>query len=383
MTMGKRLDYCGICGSNVKELLTFPEFPFAGKFTKKVCDQPEYIADLSLGICNRCNHVQLITIVEPDFLYTQGYTYRTSKNFLADSNQEVFLEFIKGLYTEKSPTVLDIGCNDLSLLSVMGDYAGYRIGVDPIQSDFIDNHNKIEVHGKFIEEINWSDLQTKPNLIISRHSIEHILDTSKFFDILWNKAEESTLLVFEFPDAEAMINNLRYDQIFHQHIHYFTRDSFTQLINLHGFEVVASKYNTKMWGGSWIIAFRKGNETLSQNILNDKLIVNNYEQFKSKNVIIDDHLIKYSDVYGYGAGQMTPVFAYHLPSKLSSIKLIIDDDYEKDGKYFDFINAKIVHSSKIDLSSSTVFITSIDAATTIINNIAARKIILPNILLTT
>ena len=88
-------------------------------------------------------------------------------------------------------------------------------------------------------------------------------------------------------------------------------------------------------------------------------------------------------MYGYGAGQMTPVFAYHLPSKLSSIKLIIDDDYEKDGKYFDFINAKIVHSSKIDLSSSTVFITSIDAATTIINNIAARKIILPNILLTT
>ena len=94
MIKGKRLDNCGICGSNVKELLTFPEFPFAGRFTKKVCEQPEYIADLSLGICNKCNHVQLITIVEPDFLYTEGYTYRTSKNFLADSNQKVFLEFI-------------------------------------------------------------------------------------------------------------------------------------------------------------------------------------------------------------------------------------------------------------------------------------------------
>lgn len=382
MIMGKRLDQCGICGGSVKELLTFPEFPFAGRFTKKIREQPKYIADLSLGMCNKCNHVQLITIIEPDFLYAKGYTYRTSKNFLTDSNQKVFLEFIKQIWTEESPSVLDIGCNDLSLLNVMSDYVCYRIGVDPMQNDFINNDKKIEVHGKFIEEINWNDFQVKPNLIISRHNIEHIFDTSTFFNILWNKVEKSTLLVFEFPDAEAMVNNLRYDQIFHQHIHYFTRDSFTQLINLHGFEVVASKYNGKMWGGSWIIAFRKGNETTPRTILSDKLIMGNYEQFKSKNASIDDYLVKYSDVYGYGAGQMTPVFAYHLPSKLNSIESIIDDDPEKDGKYFDYIKPKIINSSQIDLVSETVFITSVDATATIVKNITARKIILPNILFT-
>lgn len=382
MIMGKKLDCCGVCGSNVEELLTFPEFPFAGRFAKEAREQPEYIADLSLGICNKCNHVQLITIAEPDFLYTKGYTYRTSRSFLVDSNQKVFLDFVKGIYMEESPVVLDIGCNDLSLLSAINDYAGHRIGVDPIQSDFVDNRNKLEVHGKFIEEINWGDFQTKPNLIISRHNIEHIIDMRSYFDLLWNNTDDSTLLVFEFPDAAAMINNLRYDQIFHQHVHYFTHDSFTQLINLHGFKVMASKYNAKMWGGSWIVAFKKGDETSSNKILNDRLIANNYEQFKAKNVIIDDYLIKHADVYGYGAGQMTPVLAYHLPSKLSSIKSIIDDDPEKDGTYFDYIKPKIVNSSQIDLPSSTVFITSVDATATIIKNITARKIILPNILLT-
>ena len=62
--MGKKFDCCGICGSYVVELLTFSEFPFAGRFTKEAREQPEYIADLSLGICNKCNHVQLITMKE-------------------------------------------------------------------------------------------------------------------------------------------------------------------------------------------------------------------------------------------------------------------------------------------------------------------------------
>ena len=37
--------------------------------------------------------------------------------------------------------MLDIGCNDLSLLNVMSDYAGYRIGIDPIQNNYIDTQN--------------------------------------------------------------------------------------------------------------------------------------------------------------------------------------------------------------------------------------------------
>jgi len=382
MLIEKRFDCCGVCESTVIELLTFSEFPFAGRFTKEAYKQPEYITELSLGICNKCNHLQLLTIADPDVLYTKGYTYRTSKSFLADSNQKTFLNFIKEIFLEEFPVVLDIGCNDLSLLNVMSEYAGYRIGIDPIQSDYIDTQNKIEVHGKYVEKINWNDFQEKPNLIISRHNIEHIIDTRNYFEILRKNIDDSTLLVFEFPDAEAMINNLRYDQLFHQHVHYFTYDSFTQLINLSGFEVVASKYNAKMWGGSWIIAFRKGKETSSVRRLNDTLIINNYKQFKSKNIIIDNYLTQCPDVYGYGAGQMTPILAYHLPSKLSSIEAIIDDDSEKDGTYFDYIKPKIVNSSQIDLASATVFITSVDAAAIITKNITARKVILPNILLT-
>ena len=94
----KRFDSCGVCGSNVKDILNFKDFPFAGKFTKEKCEQPEFIADLSLGMCAKCNHMQVTTIANPEFLYTKGYTYRTSKSFLADSNQKVFLEFINGIY---------------------------------------------------------------------------------------------------------------------------------------------------------------------------------------------------------------------------------------------------------------------------------------------
>ena len=50
------------------------------------------------------------------------------------------------------------------------------------------------MYGKYFEKINWNDFQEKPNLIISRHNIEHILDTHNYFEILLKNIEEHSII---------------------------------------------------------------------------------------------------------------------------------------------------------------------------------------------
>ena len=57
--------------------------------------------------------------------------------------------------------------------------------------------------------------------------------------------DEKTKIFIEIPEASLMIKNLRYDQIFHQHYHYFTLCSKT--VNQQGILFLKS-LNKKYWG---------------------------------------------------------------------------------------------------------------------------------------
>ena len=46
------------------------------------------------------------------------------------------------------------------------------------------------------------------------------------------------MIFIEVPDATTMIKNLRYDQIFHQHYHYFTLNSLKNLATKAGLKVI-------------------------------------------------------------------------------------------------------------------------------------------------
>ena len=73
-----------------------------------------------------------------------------------------------------------------------------------------------------------------------------------------------------------MIKNLRFDQIFHQHYHYFNLNSLNNLIISLGCKIIKKKINTNFWGGSILIAFKKNNS------IKKRKLTNNYSSIKKK-----------------------------------------------------------------------------------------------------
>ena len=106
--------------------------PVAEKYVlKKDIHNKEIVCPLDLYMCLKCGHVQLLDIVEPNFLYSD-YTYSsgTSKG-LVDHFESYANSIIRNFKPDKNSLVVDIGSNDGTLLKFFKKYGLNVLGVDP------------------------------------------------------------------------------------------------------------------------------------------------------------------------------------------------------------------------------------------------------------
>ena len=144
--------------------------------------------------------------------------------------------------------------------------------------------NKIIVIGGYIEEVNLNKIDSNIDAIVSTHNLEHLNDPYKVLKKFVDTYDEKTTFFIEVPDADLMIKNLRFDQVFHQHYHYFNYNSLNNLVKRLGCKIISKDINYKFWGGSLMIAFKK-NKNVKTKLINkfsstNKKIIANIKKFK-------------------------------------------------------------------------------------------------------
>ncbi len=154
--------------------------------------------------------------------------------------------------------VLDLGCNDLYLLSQLKGRADVRIGIDPVwkgrESEREDS--SIVVHGSSIEEFAPTMLPEKPDLVVCRHTLEHIFEPREVLSLLMELAAPDALFIFEVPGFDGLISRFRFDQIFLQHLQYFSRASFLRLLQNVGANFLLRRENYHDWS-AMAVAFTR------------------------------------------------------------------------------------------------------------------------------
>ena len=261
--------------------------------------------------------------------------------------------------------LLEIGCNDIKLIENLKNNFSYLYGIDPIwHKKKAPKGKKINVIGGYVENVNLKKVNKKIDVIVSTHNLEHINDPfdvlKKFID---NFGEDVTFFI-EVPDADLMIKNLRFDQIFHQHYHYFNMNSLQNLTRRLGCKIISKSINYKFWGGSLMVAFKK-NKNISKKISNNskkinKNVISNYKRFKSRLNKLSYKLKNEKNLIGYGAGQMVPSFSYHLNDNLSFLEYIVDDNKNRAHKKYPNLAPKIKYFNKSLIKNKKVLITALD-----------------------
>jgi SAM-dependent methyltransferase len=377
-----RRDRCALCGGGLEAVLDLPGLPLTDTYCREPVENPLPGIDQRLLFCADCGHGQLETQISPQVLYGANYCFRTSTSATARKGTQFFLSVLDAVAPKRRfRCVLDLGCNDLYLLSQLKGRADVRIGIDPVwkgrESEREDS--SIVVHGSSIEEFAPTMLPEKPDLVVCRHTLEHIFEPREVLSLLMELAAPDALFIFEVPGFDGLISRFRFDQIFHQHLQYFSRASFLRLLQNVGANFLLHRENYHDWSAMAVAFTRsRSGDVPPQSAVRPSLeaIQNRYTLFKEQMAATSAVLAALEDskIYGYGAAQMLPVLAYHLETDFSQLIAVLDDDPAKDGLGYWNLPVRVLPPSRApDISEASVVITAIDNVVPIMTKLLANR----------
>ena len=124
---------CIVCKSaEVREFLDLGATSLANKFlTDQELQQKEPIFPLRVGFCENCGHVQLMEHVPPSEMFDHYLYISSMSDTLKTHLQELARVVTERMKLGNGDLVIDVGCNDGTLLAEFNKLAVRSLGVDP------------------------------------------------------------------------------------------------------------------------------------------------------------------------------------------------------------------------------------------------------------
>jgi len=235
---------CLVCGTaEVEMFLDLGSTALANKFlTDAELARPEARYPLRVGFCRACGHVQLTETVPPDAMFTD-YLYVSAAS---DTLREHFDDLSRTLAERHGlgadDLVIDIGCNDGSLLGSFADLGVRTLGVDPAENlAELAKQSGIERYvgffggdtaGEIVER--WGEAA----LITATNTFPHIPDLEGFLKGIDMALVPGGRFVVEAHYLVDLFDQLAFDTVYHEHVSYWALGPMCRLFERHGLQVV-------------------------------------------------------------------------------------------------------------------------------------------------
>jgi hypothetical protein len=225
---------CPACGDQVAVPFMDEELqPLATLAWPNSREEAETMKRLPLAFvrCTGCGHVyntrfryeEVPYSLQPNLMFNRGIGWSKHIEFVCN----LLLEYLPA-----APKIVEIGCGDGQLLAALSQLrpAGTYIGFDPSVTN--SHSGNIELRGELFEpELHLGEL--KPQMLISRHVLEHMVNPLGFLQAISLSARlhrHSTLLYTEVPCIDRVFENVRVEDFYYEHNSHFTTESFHRML---------------------------------------------------------------------------------------------------------------------------------------------------------
>lgn len=207
---------------------------------------------LRLNVCLDCSHAQLSHSLDPDILF-KDYPYMSgvSKTMLEyyDRFAKRISEFIP--FNRAYKRLIDIACNDGSQLDAFKNIGFETFGVDPSNVAEIAREKGHVIYNEYFEgDIGVYDV------LIAQNVLAHVPDPYRFLMDCKGAMDKDSILVIQTSQAN-MIKNHQFDTIYHEHISFFNKRSFSKLFNRVDLEIIDYWFEPDIHGGSDVYVLKK------------------------------------------------------------------------------------------------------------------------------
>jgi len=235
---------CRVCNGPLEEVLDLG-FIHPSDFLLPDQFSPKPSNPLVLARCEICHVVQLLYTTDQDTMY-RNYWYRSGINpSMVNALQDVVDSVLKR-YGRDHGTVIDIGCNDGTMLSMFPDNF-YKIGYDPalnLRKEAEENCNL------FINDYFGAMTMTKEADIVTAIAMFYDLDDPHAFlrDVV-QVLDYKGIFVIQMMDLISMLEANAFDNICQEHLCYYSLLDIDRMLLDYDLEIFDVEYN-KVNGGS-------------------------------------------------------------------------------------------------------------------------------------
>jgi len=235
----KLYNNCRCCdNAKLTTWLSLPQSPVANALFV----EPNYERyPLDLNYCYNCGHLQLAGAPDPDGVFSE-YRYRSGVSNSFKKHFKQYASEVDALFAgNTTKSVLEIGSNDGYLLEQFKELGWSTIGVEPSEY-LIEDHAAKGVDlvtGFFstslVQEKGWTG---KFDLICANNVLAHIPDMLDVVKGISQALVPGGTLVVECGDQSGIISGKYLDNVYHEHIDYYSPYSFSKLLERVGMTVV-------------------------------------------------------------------------------------------------------------------------------------------------
>ncbi len=276
----KRIDVCRLCGSEqLTDVLSLGEQFLASSFVPTNEGNPlaKSRFPLTWTLCDRsknpdaCGLLQLRETVDRDLLYRE-YFYRSATNpMMRDALKEIADEVQKRVSFQPGDAVMDIGCNDGTMLTFFPPSVG-RFGIDPaknipalpgldpaikIRTDYFSKAVAMEVSGGI----------QKFKAITSIAMFYDLNDPHAFVADVKDILHSEGVWCIQLSYLSDIIQNMNFFDICHEHLLYYSLGTLRTLLGMHDLEVVDASTNPVNGGSLRVfVKHRKDGLVVSPNV---------------------------------------------------------------------------------------------------------------------
>ena len=345
---------CRVCGSATTPVIDFGEMPIANHFVKDR-NKDTYRFTLAASLCEICHLFQLDNQPRAELMFHQNYPFftglsSTMVSHFKDMVNEALEEVFKPI---SNIQVMEIGCNDGTLLLNFARSGINHLGIDP-------SANVVEVARKkgVNAQVDFFGYETAQriksisgefDLILAANVICHIPDMNDFAKAIEHLLAPDGRFIFEEPYAGDVLTKVSYDQFYDEHMYIFSCISVSKIFEKFNLELIDARHQDTHGGSMRYTIARKGSrkiktsarEQMSLEVLQGLDNIDAYHEFAKKcevrknelRGLLSDLKSNGKTIAGYAAtSKSTTVLNYcGIDSKL--IEFVSDSTPEKQGTF--------------------------------------------------
>ena len=299
--------FCQVCGAEDLELvIDLGHQPLCDTLlSEDELNSPEVMYPLRQVWCKQCTLSQIDYVVPGDLVYHLDYPYRTGvTRELAAYQDRMAADIISDLKIPADSLVVDVGCNDGTLLSSFKTRKMRGVGVEPtniarfaiedgieaIQSPFNE-----EVAKRIVESHGPAKVVTATNVFAHMASLG---DVMRGLEIL---VANDGFFVLENHYLSAIVERLQYDTIYHEHLRSYSLRSLIVLFDFYDFTVVEAM-KVSRYGGNIRLYVAKGKNHQPRESVQDTLKEERrlglhelayYSRFRERSIALKNDLVAF------------------------------------------------------------------------------------------